>query len=143
MGIFEKPFYLEESFRERASSVSLVIAVGKRDIPAIKKLLKEDIFYEASKKNALILAVIKGYSEIVEVILEDKTIGEEYINVLLLQTVRETKKNKEEIIKILVKNGANIHVQNDLPLKLAADFKDKSLVQLFIDFGADAGILIE
>ena len=83
--------------------------------------------------DLLVIAASYGRTEIARYILAQNLKGS--INEAL---VRAVEKKYVEVVKLLLDNGADVHVTNDAPLYAAAKEGMSDIIRLLLEYGADA-----
>lgn len=137
------------------SYTALGNAVKQGDLEIVKKLITEGADIDNGKSDeyyvydVLCVAIDEGKYDIAKYLLSigsnpNRIYNENGLNPLVLSIM-----NKNiEMVKLLLEYKADINGSGDLggeyefvPLKIAIDYEDRSIVQLLLESGADTSIL--
>ena len=131
--------------RYRYNNDVIMMAILHDSMDTIKHIVKGNI-YVAQNNDLFMLACKKGNPEVVSYLIENGAIitekGESTIAKCIEYGYKYAKTDEEkedilETIKILIKNGADVHHSNDLPLLLSIKYSYYDIFTLLIENGAD------
>ena len=114
------------------SESSFIESAANGDMMAVKLFLAAGMNVNSENGMALVYAVQKGRTEIVETLLDAG--ADVNKRTPLIAALRQ---NQVEIVKILLGKGADVNIENGIGLRIAANSGHIVLVKLLLDKGAD------